>query len=103
VGTDRTPSPSAFTNAKANGSSAPFSTADSTYAALVEKWCFHQSPPPGKDASLSVEMSAPNLGVPNGSMNSLGVPGGFESGAAGYGSGYGYGHHQKPLSLAMKP
>jgi len=105
VGTDRPPSPSAFTNAKANGSSSPpFSTADRTYAALVEKWCFHQSPPPSKDVSPSVEMSAPNLGVPNGSMNSLGVPGGFEAGAAGYGSAYGYAHHhQNPLSLAMKP
>lgn len=93
-------------NGTTNGSSFPFSSTDDTYAALVEKWCFHQSPAPSKDASPSSEMSTPGLGVPAGSMSmggGNGVTNGFESAAAGYGSAYGYGHHRnllgKPLSL----
>ena len=99
---DRTP-PANILNelTKTNGSAYPLSTTDSSYAALVEKWCFHQSSPPHKSGSPSMEASTPGFGVTNGS---LGVPEGFEAAAAGYGSGYGYGHHHpKPMSLAMKP
>lgn len=110
---DRTPSANPNGNANgvtSNGSSYPFtaSTTDSTYAALVEKWCFHQSPAPSKDASPSSEMSTPGLGVPAGSMSMHGGNGatsGFEAAAAGYGSAYGYGHHRPVLSkpLSLKP
>lgn len=99
---DKTPSTTSYGG---NRMSYPFNT-DSSYAALVEKWCFHQSPPPPAhlggstlDGSPSSEVSTPGLGseLPVHTTTKA-----FQSTASGYGSGYGYGHHQvlgKPLTL----
>ncbi|KAG8765153.1 hypothetical protein FRC15_007180 [Serendipita sp. 397] len=88
-------------NYAANRMSFPFVPTDSSYAALVEKWCFHQSPAPGVDGNTSSEASTPGLGP---GMTSVSPGAAFESATAGYGSGYGYGHHH-PLGrpLTLKP
>ncbi|CAG8651931.1 1848_t:CDS:1, partial [Acaulospora colombiana] len=88
---DRTPPANGFPNGK--NTSYPFTSNDSRYAALVEQWCFHQSPPPGMGNGAPSEMATPALGPAAGTSPNI---------SSGYGSGYGYGHQYsigKPLTL----
>ncbi|PVF98602.1 hypothetical protein CPB86DRAFT_351190 [Serendipita vermifera] len=88
---DRTPPANGFANDK--NTSFPFTSNDSRYAALVEQWCFHQSPPPGMGSNPSADLPAPGLGPAAGTSPNI---------SSGYGSGYGYGHQYsmgKPLTL----
>jgi hypothetical protein len=81
-----------------------FPTNDSSYAALVEKWCFHESPPPGSAITVgspSSETSTPGLSAAG--RTAKGPFGAFESGANGYGSGYGYTHHHIGKTVSLKP
>jgi hypothetical protein len=93
---DRTPPANGFANAKATAY--PFASNDSRYAALVEQWCFHQSPPPGMNGtSPSTE---PGFGPGSGPPPSAN---GFDSSPPGYASGYGYGPYVMGKPLTLKP
>ncbi|KAG8805590.1 hypothetical protein FRC17_005443 [Serendipita sp. 399] len=92
--------PPANSSYVANRMSYPFVPTDSSYATLVEKWCFHQSPAPGANDTPASEASTPGLGPGTTSVS----PGAaFESPASGFGSGYGYGHHILGRPLTLKP